>query len=158
MSAVQQWASALCVLVLISAIIQYVIPNGIMERSMKLVLGGFVILGLILPIIDLVRSEEWDFQMKEDTSITEHYLETTNNQIITIAQHNIEQLIAETLCEMNINAKNIMVKMDISEDNCIMIEKAVLVIAFSDMEQAVAIEEKIWSALGIKAEVVIDGR
>lgn len=158
MSAVQQWASVLCVLVLISAIIQYVIPSGMMERSMKLVLGGFVVLGLILPIADLVRSVEWDFQIKEDPSITEHYLETTNNQIITIAQHNIEQLIAETLREMNISAKNIMVKMDISEDNCIMIEKAVLVIAFSDMERAAAIEEKIWSALGIKAEVVIDGR
>lgn len=157
MSQVQQWAGALCILILISAIIQYIIPSGVMERSMRLVLGGFVVLGLILPITDLVKNADWDISIPENPAVEEACTEQANERILALAQNNVEALIAETLQEMHIHAKKIAVKMDSDEDNCIVIEKAWIVLELSDAERLAETEEKIWSVLGIRAEVVLDG-
>ncbi len=158
MSQIQQWAGALCILILIAAVIQYLVPSGVMERSMRLVLGGFVVLSLIIPFADLVRNTEWNFEIQEDVAVTEEYAEHANERILELAQSNIETLIAETLQKMNLSAKKITVTMDSNEDNCIVIKKAVITLALADAERMAAVEEKLWSVLGIKAEVVIDGR
>lgn len=157
MSQVQQWAGALCILILIATVLQYIIPSGVMERSMRLVLGGFVVLGLIVPITQLVKNADWEFQIQEDSISADEYLEQANTQILKLAQNNVEALISETLQKMNISAKKITVKMDSDKDNCIVIEKAVVALALTDAERMAETEEKLWSVLGIKAEVIIDG-
>ena len=43
MSGVQSWAISVCFTVIAASILQYISPNGAMERVMKLVLGAFVL-------------------------------------------------------------------------------------------------------------------
>lgn len=157
MAAVQQWSWSLCLLVLISTIIQYVLPSGTMERSMKLVLGGFVVLGMIVPITKMVQSADWDFTLETNTAATDSYLEQINEEILTQAQANVTAVIAENLQQMGVQPENIAVVMDTNEDNCIVIEKAVIRIAVSDAKKAEQIRETLQSTLGIQAEVVING-
>ena len=54
MSGVQSWAISVCFTVIAASILQYISPNGAMERVMKLVLGAFVLYGIMMPIISLV--------------------------------------------------------------------------------------------------------
>ena len=55
MSGVQSWAISVCFTVIAASILQYISPNGAMERVMKLVLGAFVLYGIMMPIISLVQ-------------------------------------------------------------------------------------------------------
>lgn len=155
MAAVQQWSWSLCLLVLLSAIIQYVLPSGVMERSMKLVLGGFLVLGMITPVASLVQSADWDFSLDASVSDTDQYIAAANEEILILAEGNVTALVAQALQEMGIQPENIAVEMDMNEDNSIVIEKAVIGLSAGDWPKAEQIREKIQSTLGIQAEVVV---
>ncbi|MDD5952892.1 MAG: stage III sporulation protein AF [Oscillospiraceae bacterium] len=158
MSQVQQWAGALCLLVLISTVIQYVLPSGAMARSMKLVLGGFLVLGMIVPLVELVQSSDWDISLGQSAKASEELLlEEANGQILRQAQRNVEGVVAQTLSSMGIFPENITVEMDTDEDKSIVIEKVVVGIGFSDRAQGEHIRETLETTLGVKAEVVING-
>ena len=67
MSGVQSWAISVCFTVIAASILQYISPNGAMERVMKLVLGAFVLYGIMMPIISLVPQISNGFDAYIDT-------------------------------------------------------------------------------------------
>ena len=156
MSSVQQWAWSLCLMILICTLVQYIIPAGAMERSVRLVLGGFVVLGIITPITNLVQSANWDFSWEAETVVTENYIDQSNQILLEQAKANVTVLVARELQRKEIDYKNMEITMDTNEDNCIVIDKAVVTIGVKDAADAEWIRETIVSALGIQTEVVID--
>lgn len=156
MSSVQQWAWSLCLLILICTVVQYIIPSGAMERSIRLVLGGFVVLGIIMPITNLVQSTDWDFSWEVDTAVTEAYIDQSNALLLEQSKRNVEALAAVELQKKEINYRKIEITMDTNADNCIVIDKAVVMIGVQDAAEAEWIRETMVSALGIPTEVVID--
>ncbi len=157
MGEVQQWAWSLCLLILISTILQYVMPGGTMQRSMKLVLGGFVVLGMIQPAASLAQSADWSVSIAVDDTTAEHYLEQANDRILSQARANVSAVIAEKLTQLGVQAENITVEMDTDADNCIVIDKAVIGLHASDADKAEQLRQAVWSSLGIQTEVVING-
>ena len=156
MSNVQQWAWSLCLVILICTVVQYILPAGAMERSVRLVLGGFVVLSIIMPITNLVQSANWDFSWAAETAVTEEYIAQSNAVLLEQAKANVTVLVAQELQRKEIDYKNIAITMDTNADNCIVIDKAVVTIGVQDGADAEWIRETIGSALGIQTEVVID--
>ena len=156
MSNVQQWAWSLCLVILICTVVQYIIPTGGMERSVRLVLGGFVVLGIITPITNLVQPDNWDFSWAAETAVTEDYIDQSNKVLLEQAKANVTVLVARELQAREVDYKNIEITMDTNADNCIVIDKAVVTIGVQDAADVEWIRETIGSALEIQTEVVID--
>lgn len=159
MTQVQQWAGGLCLLILVTTVIQYILPGGVMQRSVKLVLGGFVVLGVIVPLTQLVSSNSWELPNFEQsaTMTIDTYITQTNTRILEQAEGNVAAVIADQLAQRGISAENIAVNMDSNEDNSIVIEKAVVTLSSEDTANAEEIRERLQNILEIPVEVIIYG-
>lgn len=159
MSTVQQWAWSLCLIILICTVIQYIIPSGAMERSIKLVLGAFVVLGMIVPITNLVQSSDWNFTWDAErfSEANSEYVDQVNHEILEQSKENITVLLVTELEKMGVDYQNIEISMDTNEDNCIVIDKAVITIGVKDAVRIFQIQDTIQTSLGIQTEVVVNG-
>lgn len=95
MSGVQSWAISVCFTVIAASILQYISPNGAMERVMKLVLGAFVLYGIMMPIISLVPQISNGFDAYIDTEHPNQSVDltdTVNSQIHTAASAGIQNI------------------------------------------------------------------
>ena len=95
MSGVQSWAAGVCFTVIAASILQYISPNGAMERVMKLVLGAFVLYGIMMPVISLVPQISNGFDSYIDMNRSNPSVDltdTVNNQIYTAAGSGIQNI------------------------------------------------------------------
>jgi hypothetical protein len=143
--------------VLIITLLQLVLPNGRMQRSMRLVMGAFAVLTILSPLTKLSVSDGWTSLFSTVDLDTDSYIDQTNEAILQQSQASIEALTAQTLQQINVEPEKIAVVMDTTEDNCIAIEKVVVQISLLDAERSTEIAEAITKELGIQGEVVIDG-
>ena len=96
MSGVQSWAISVCFTVIAASILQYISPNGAMERVMKLVLGAFVLYGIMMPIISLVPQISNGFDAYIDTEHPNQSVDltdTVNSQIHTAASSGLQNIV-----------------------------------------------------------------
>ena len=128
-----------------------------MQRSVKLVLGGFVVLGVIVPLTRLVSSNSWELPNFEQSVTIDTYITQTNTRILEQAEGNVAAVIADQLAQRGISAENIAVNMDSNEDNSIVIEKAVVTLSSEDTANAEEIRERLQNTLEIPVEVIIYG-
>ena len=147
MSGVQSWAISVCFTVIAASILQYISPNGAMERVMKLVLGAFVLYGIMMPIISLVPqiSNGFDAYIDvEQPNPSVDLTDTVNSQIHTAASSGIQNIVTVELI------------MDTNEDNSISISKVLVTVSRATMSQDV-LEQQLNGVLGLQTEVTIHG-
>ena len=133
MSGVQSWAISVCFTVIAASILQYISPNGAMERVMKLVLGAFVLYGIMMPSISLVPHISHG---------VDAYLDV--------------ELVTVELAKKGVNCENVELIMDTNEDNSISISKVLVTVSGATMSQDV-LEQQLNGVLGLQTEVTIHG-
>ena len=156
MSGVQSWAISVCFTVIAASILQYISPNGAMERVMKLVLGAFVLYGIMMPIISLVPqiSNGFDAYIDvEQPNPSVDLTDTVNSQIHTAASSGIQNIVTVELAKKGVNVELIM---DTNEDNSISISKVLVTVSRATMSQDV-LEQQLNGVLGLQTEVTIHG-
>ena len=140
MSGVQSWAISVCFTVIAASILQYISPNGAMERVMKLVLGAFVLYGIMMPIISLVPqiSNGFDAYIDvEQPNPSVDLTDTVNSQIHTAASSGIQNIVTVELAKKGVNCENVELIMDTNEDNSISISKVLVTVSGATMSQDV---------------------
>lgn len=159
MGGFQSWAISVCFTVIAAAILQYISPNGAMERVMKLVLSAFVLYGIMMPIISLVPQISSGFngfidmeQSKQTVDLTD----TVNSQIHTAASSGIKNIVTVELAKKGVNCKNVELIMDTNRDNSISISKVLVTVSGATMSSGV-LEQQLDGVLGLKTEVTIHG-
>ena len=159
MSGVQSWAISVCFTVIAASILQYISPNGAMERVMKLVLGAFVLYGIMMPIISLVPqiSNGFDAYIDvEQPNPSVDLTDTVNSQIHTAASSGIQNIVTVELAKKGVNCENVELIMDTNEDNSISISKVLVTVSRATMSQDV-LEQQLNGVLGLQTEVTIHG-
>ena len=159
MSGVQSWAISVCFTVIAASILQYISPNGAMERVMKLVLGAFVLYGIMMPIISLVPQISNGFDAYIDTEQPNQSVDltdTVNSQIHTAASSGIQNIVTVELAKKGVNCENVELIMDTHEDNSISISKVLVTVSGATMSQDV-LEQQLNGVLGLQTEVTIHG-
>ena len=128
MSGVQSWAISVCFTVIAASILQYLSPNGAMER-----------------VIDTE-------QPNQSVDLTD----TVNSQIHTAASSGIQSIVTVELAKKGVNCENVELIMDTNEDNSISISKVLVTVSGATMSQDV-LEQQLNSVLGLQTEVTIHG-
>lgn len=159
MGGFQSWAVSVCFTVIAASVLQYISPNGAMERVMKLVLSAFVLYGILMPIIGLVSQLENSFNTyidAEQTMQTVDLSNTVNKQIYTAASSGIQNIVTVELAKKSIKCENVEVIMDTNEDNSISITKVLVTVSGAAVSPEV-LEQQLDGVLGLKTEVKIHG-
>lgn len=159
MTELQQWAMVICGAVLVSALLQYLIPDGSMEKMGKMIVSAFILCSLLVPIGKVLPALMSDFQISfsQNQQGSPEYLDTVDQQIYQEVNNGIRTLVIGKLAEKEIACKNVTVFMDTNEDDSISINKVKVVLPSGETgrcEEAAGYLEQI---LGLPTEVTIDG-
>ena len=153
MVGVYSWATAVTVCSVIACIVEILTGNSSLEKTVRFVLGLFMLCVIIAPLINIVTQigsmdiapeyeyEEDDYQIKE----TE----------IKILKTRIQQLVEKTLAENDIKPVVTLITINIDEKQSIESIQAAITLQSEDAEMVSAAEELIRNKLGIECSVSI---
>jgi hypothetical protein len=156
MNDVKTWATVICLVTLISALMQYLVPDGSMGKMMKLVLGVFVICGIVMPLSKIVPQISVNLQnATSSVQGTQTFKNTVDQQIYSAANMGIKNIVITELNTMNIKCENVEVMMDTKTTSSISISKVVVTVANSYAGRCMEIAAHLEKVLGLKTEVIV---
>jgi stage III sporulation protein AF len=128
MEAIRQWATSICVTIVIVAIFSMLVPKGSMEKVVKFTVSVFFLISLLYPLMTNIGDFTLDVSAeytegKQDTSQLE---ESMNQKLLDITQAKIVRQLEQILHNNEIETKKIEVIININEDNSILISKLVI--------------------------------
>ena len=156
MSSVQNWAAALCVAAFASALLQYLSPGGTMEKVFRLVLGAFVLCGLLSPLTDVLPTIAESLPAWSESSPQSEFTQSVDDQILQSAKANLEQVIAGQLYTMGYSWENIEIFMDMAADGSIVINKVAVTLS-DPVADCTEVSGRLEKVTGLKMEVTAYG-
>ncbi len=152
---IKNWAFSLCAASVAGSILNMLLPECSMQKTFKTVLGIFFLSSVIIPFTEVEFSDldklfsadnisDEIIKSEELEDISAEYLE---NKIITATE--------EILKSSNAYAKDIFIKINISENQSIDINKFVL--TFDYLDDPEKISEEIYRKTGIKPKIILSG-
>ena len=154
MEAIKNWAFSVCAAAICGGILNMLLPEGNAQKTYKAVFCVFFLCVLSAPLSEIKIP---DFEkLAENIEI----IETQNgNEFNEISAEFIKkQIIEDTsaiLLQENIAEKDISVKVNISEDGSIDINKFVLTLGYSEYPDALV--RRIYQKTGIEPEIILSG-
>ena len=132
MGAVKEWAFSVCVAAVVGTVAEMFSPEGSTKRIFRLCITVFFICCLFSPLIGIITDavgskgafgdafvESGAEYLEEENSVEEDYV----SYILSEFQKNIEEIVKETLRELEINTSEVAVSVNIDADNCISINE-----------------------------------
>lgn len=158
MSEIKEWTAILSVTVVISALIEFLIPPGKIEKILNMVLGTFVVCSFIIPLPNLKNN--LNISLKNTLNSKElkkkkHMEEKIKNQTYDLTQKNIETIIRRYLKNIGIIPKKIEVLMDIGKDNCIIMNKCKIYISEDSKNSKDTVKKSLENDLNIQSEIIV---
>ena len=158
MNAVQVWAAAVCSAVLVAALLQYFSPGGSMDRVFRMVLAAFAVLSFLSPMSALLQSDfSQELRAFQSGAAQAQFEELVDTQITEALSVNLKSLVAAELAQQGLAYQKMDVKTDIGEDGRIVINRIVVVLPRENAGMCLSAAARLESALGIRAEVTVDG-
>ncbi len=153
MEGVYSWATAVTVCSVIACIVEILTSNSSLEKTVRFVLGLFMLCVIIAPIMSTVTqfgSMDFETEYKYD----EDYDGMKEAQV-KILKSEIGRLVEKTLTENDIKPIVTLITVDIDENDSIESIKAAVTLENADKEKAATAEELIRNKLGIECSVSI---
>ena len=152
MESVMQWACSVCISCGIVCIIEMLISDTVLEKTVRYVLGAFMLCAVIVPVGGFIRDISFDFG--DFGEISDEIPEDIENERIEYLKSEIKKLIVRNLEDENIFPKEICVNMDIDEDNCISIITADILLENGDVHKSQKIRN-VLDSLGIGCNISV---
>lgn len=152
--------TALCLIAAAAAgtLATVIVPRGSMDKTLRAVVGIFVVAVICSPIAELSETEQIDevFASSFEVSSDEIYTEDMKNRMLEIFESTINSDIKEIASELNINVVSVETDMTVDENCCINIHKIVVKISGCEASVKEYLSVKISENLGVPAEVIAE--
>ncbi len=151
MNGISSWATAISICAIICTIVEMLISDSKLEKTVRFVLGAFMICAIIMPITDMtdeISEVDFNITMSDDSK------EKFDIQKIELFKKQISSLVTSILSEENIYPQKIDVNMDIDENNSISIISVTVVLKKQDVEKANRVSYVIKTQLGLECNTV----
>lgn len=146
---------SICITTVITSIFTMLLPNGHLDNVIKFAITLFFLTSIITPFIDTDFNLDFNSLAKELSTQTSQTLEQEiSNTFIDIAKSRIEEELKTLLIQNNVDAKKVSIDINISNDDCIYIEKVKVYINF-DEETISNINEIILNEVHILPDIII---
>lgn len=155
MEELKSWAFSVCAAVVCGAVLNMLVPESNLQKTFKCVICVFILCVLVSPLSKIKFPDIKDMN-------NEYYAgesELSENEFSELSAGLIEEKIlndtSELLKDEKINFDDISVKINISENGSIDINKFTLTLKNSDGLNSV--KEKVEQKIGIEPEIVVSG-
>ncbi len=156
MNAVQKWAAVVCLAALAGAVVEFLIPPGKLEQTVRFVLGAFLLCALLNPLLTAANGIRLDLQQNTELSDQQStdFSQQVEEQMEQAMKRQLEELVRQTLEEGSLSANEIEIFMDTDDQGRILITR--LTVHVSQELTAGKTKRLLEEKLGIPIEIVID--
>lgn len=154
MDSMMSWAVSVSVCAVVVCMVEMLISDTALEKTVRFVLGAFMLCAVILPLGGVVS--ELTAEIDSDALVCRNTLpETISLRREELLKGEIEELIRRTLSDSGIEPKEIDVQMDIDGGGCISMITAEIRLDRRDAQQSVRVSQILRSELAIECKTVI---
>lgn len=116
---INSWAQGIIIAVIISTIIEMILPEGNSKKYIKTVIGVYIVFIIVSPIISKVTGKELNLKMYEMPETEKYNIATvdTNAYIESTYINNIKQEIIKSVKRKGYSVKNIEVEIETADEN-----------------------------------------
>ncbi len=157
MTALKEWCSLLCISIIISAVLEIISPGKKMEKILKLVINGFILCMLILPLKNIAKDIHLDFKNSKNFNINEkssNFQDMIKAQGKELAEKKIKETVSDISNKENIVTKKVDIFMDTDKDNCICISKIIIYVNEESLKKRGDLEKILSKKLETSVEVL----
>lgn len=151
---IREWAFAVCAAAAIGGLINIIMPEGGLSKTLKSVISVFF-LCTVISAFTKIDFDIADFKINENKIYESKEFEEINSVSEEYLEGELYKSVTEILEAEEIYAKDILIKINISENGSIDINK--FAIAFEQLEDPFKLEEKIYNKTGIKPNIILSG-
>ena len=154
MTAITNWASALCYAAAVIAFFRMICKHCAAEKTIHILLGLFFLCAVLSPALSQV-----DFSLETLTPdsppiSTRELEERLDEQTLRLSERNLQMALEQLLSENQLPCEKITVLMDTTENQRIGISRIVIVLREADMEHKGAVEQLVREQTGISPQIV----
>lgn len=154
MSGVKEWVVVICISVIACTMLEFITPDGKMERIVRFVFGAFMIIAIIGPLINMNLDTSFEIKNKKFVDINSSKLsENIYEQSLDVASKNIKRVIKDELKDMNLKYKKIDVIMDKRDKGCISISKVKIYTDNENLNKKEEVRKKLKEKLDLNIEI-----
>lgn len=155
MDGINNWAVTVCTCAVIVTIVEMLISDTALEKTIRITLGAFMLCAVIIPLGGVAAELKDSFQY-EDEHIYESVIpENISDSRLSYVNGQIEELIRTKLADNDVAPVKIQVSTDIDEDNSISMITAEITLSHNDAGRASAVSRLIKNELGISCKTII---
>ena len=154
MESVYEWAVSVSVCAVVVCIAEMLISDTAMEKTVRLVLGAFLLLGVLLPLGNVVSEGLKDIDCSLEEPVPDS-LRTLTEQRKTYVEQSVAALVDKALREQGIQAAKVTVQTDIDEQNCISMITAEVMLHSADAYHSGTVSRCVRDTLGLECRTVI---
>ena len=96
----KEWLISVTVLILITSIVSYIIPNGQIGDFIKGIFSFVVILAMLKPMMALTELSNFNFQ--KEVSVQTQYIDYTSQKIVEEYEWKCKQIVSNALCDCTV--------------------------------------------------------
>lgn len=155
MNSVQSWISVICISAIACTMLEFMTPDGRMEKIVRLVFGAFMVIAIISPLMDTVSNIDISINNKKSILKSENnFSDKIYEQSLDVAGKNIRKVVMDELKIMDIKSKKIDVIMDKQDKDCISISKVKIYIDNMKPVEKEEVRKRLKDKLDIDIEVL----
>ncbi len=155
MEQITQWATTVCIVAVACSLIEILAPSGEASKMINFVLGLFLVVAVLLPVGNSLKSGELRLDNIEFSQNSTTLPEKTADLTITVGESAVENLIINALQQEKIEYKKITVNMDSSTGDSIDIIRAEICVDKSYRNKLVQVQSMVEENTGIKPTVYV---
>ena len=151
MSALIQWAFALCAAMVAMGLCRMLIPSSGMEKTFRFVVSVFFLAILLSPVAVRFPNLMLDLPLHTQAEIEQrsaHLDEITHRQALRIAQGQLRQIVSEKLSQRGINAHSIAINFTTNPEGEILLESVAITLDAAHQEDEASLITFLESELG----------
>ena len=152
MEALKQWAVCLIICGIGGSVISLLSPRGSMEKTLRAVIGIFVVSAVCMPLANLKKGEKiLPAFLFEESAFA--FSESLEEQMLGVCQNTVGVVVKETAEEMHITDYTVKVDADVDELYCIIMHDIHIVIPDKNADSAAGFAAVLQERIGVPVSV-----
>ena len=146
-----------CACCIACSVLSLLFPDGVMKKTLNLVMGAFLICSMLIPIIGSVQTMSFDYESDtESVSVDEDYSRIYEEEVLTQTAKNLVIVANDLLKSEGITPENIEVGIKKSDNNSIYISTIHIYINETDADKTENIKRIIERNMSKEPVVIVN--
>ncbi len=148
-----QWATGVCLCSAVVCIVEMLLSDTAIEKTVRFVLGAMMLCAVIVPLGGIAA--DFSADMESMGVMPQEIPESVENQRVAFLKEKLEEMVKENLEEAGIFPVEIGIDMDIDEENSISMITAEVRLEKKQRSSAGKVREIVREKLGIEVQTVL---